>query len=443
MPRSHTKRESFTRCRETGLGSASAYASDTGLPTFLSDLPERAREHFVKLSLEMNRVQQQLAAERLDSRRLESRLRESERRHCLMLNEMLCGYALHEIICDAAGKPVDYRFLDANPAFETNTGLAVEDILGKTAREVLPTLEQDWIDKYGSVALGGDPIRFENYNAKLDRYFTVIAYSYEFGRFAVIFNDITDQKRMEAEIRNSSEKIKNFAYCVSHDLKTPAIVLQRFASKLEQKARGRLDNDDLRYCEIIRHGAEEIFTLVDQINCFIQAKELPLRLESVSLENIFADLHSDFADRLTDRTVRWEEASPLPTIAADRLALLRCLRNLVDNALKYGGQSLSAIRIGYRDTESHHVLYVEDDGVGITSSTAEDLFDLFKRLSTSFGTSGSGLGLAIVKEICQRHGGQAWAETAAGRGSVFCMSLAKNLTATDSSRDQENFPPPE
>jgi len=94
-----------------------------------------------------------------------------------LFDEMTNGFALHEIICDKNGKPVDYRFLQLNAAFERQTGLVAGDILGKRALEVIPGLEPYWIETYGRVALTGQSERFENYTKALHKTFSVVAYS--------------------------------------------------------------------------------------------------------------------------------------------------------------------------------------------------------------------------------------------------------------------------
>ncbi|MCL5985626.1 MAG: GAF domain-containing protein [Actinobacteria bacterium] len=118
----------------------------------------------------------------------------------LLFDAMHEGFALHEIICDMKGKPCDYRFLALNPAFEVLTGLKEAEIIGKKVREVLPKLEQYWIDTYGKVALTGETVRFENYSRELDRYYDVIAFSPQKGYFATLFIDITNRKLAEKKI---------------------------------------------------------------------------------------------------------------------------------------------------------------------------------------------------------------------------------------------------
>jgi two-component system cell cycle sensor histidine kinase/response regulator CckA len=133
----------------------------------------------------------------------------AERDYELLFREMLDGFALHEIICDATGRPVDYRFLAVNPAFERVTGLKGRDIVGKTVLEVLPDTESHWIEAYGRVALTGEPARFQNHARELDRYFDVTAIRTAPRQFAVLFADITERKRAEEALAASEAKIRS------------------------------------------------------------------------------------------------------------------------------------------------------------------------------------------------------------------------------------------
>jgi PAS domain S-box-containing protein len=135
-----------------------------------------------------------------DQKLAEEMLEKSDNQYRLLFHEMLSGFALHEIICDQNGKPTNYRFLSVNTAFEQMTGLNAQDILGKTVLEVLPGTESSWIERYGKVALTGEPIHFENYAAALGKYYEVRAYSPEHGKFATLINEITERKQNEEEI---------------------------------------------------------------------------------------------------------------------------------------------------------------------------------------------------------------------------------------------------
>ncbi len=132
--------------------------------------------------------------------------REAERYHLLFTN-LTAGFALHEMIYDEDGNAVDYRFLDVNPAFETITGLAASLIVGRTVCEVLPGTEKYWIDTYAGVVKTGQPISYENYSARLGRYYDVWAFRHGQDKFATVISDITRGKRVEEELRKQRENL--------------------------------------------------------------------------------------------------------------------------------------------------------------------------------------------------------------------------------------------
>ncbi|MBN2011316.1 PAS domain S-box protein [candidate division KSB1 bacterium] len=134
----------------------------------------------------------------------EQALKKREKEFRLLFSEMTSGVALHEIICNENGTPVDYRFLDVNPAFEKLTGLKKEQLVGKTVLNVMPGTEKHWIENYGRVALTGEPLHFENYSGELNKYYEVTAYSPQKGQFAVVFNDVTKNRLAEENLRSAA-----------------------------------------------------------------------------------------------------------------------------------------------------------------------------------------------------------------------------------------------
>lgn len=135
-------------------------------------------------------------------------LRNTERDYQRLFNEMTSGFAVHEIILDHNGKPIDYKFIVVNKAFEKMTGLLNEDIKGKTVKEILPGTEDSWIDTYGKVSITGETVTFENYAKELDRYYEVTAYSPLKYQFATIIDDITEQKKTQIMVKEQEEKYR-------------------------------------------------------------------------------------------------------------------------------------------------------------------------------------------------------------------------------------------
>ena len=129
-------------------------------------------------------------------------LRESESRFRALFSAIDEGYCLCEVVLDAGGRPVDYRFLEANPLFEEMTGLV--DAVGRTALELVPDLERRWVETYARVALGGEPLRFEEGSEAMGRWFDVFAMPVEpRGRFALVFKDVTQRRRADDALRES------------------------------------------------------------------------------------------------------------------------------------------------------------------------------------------------------------------------------------------------
>ncbi|VVB71011.1 Methanogenesis regulatory histidine kinase FilI [uncultured archaeon] len=179
----------------------------------------------------------------------ERSLLESEQRYRLLFKSMVAAFALHEIILDENRKPIDYRFLEVNPAFELQTGLVGKDIIGRTVLEVLPDLESTWIERYGKVALTGKSEHFESYSGPLDKYFEVEAYQLGAGRFATVFIDVTERKRTEEALRQSEENCR-------------AVVEQAYdAIVLFDALNGKLIEANKSFCTLLGYDAEDISKL--------------------------------------------------------------------------------------------------------------------------------------------------------------------------------------
>jgi PAS domain S-box-containing protein len=133
---------------------------------------------------------------------------EAEARYRQLFDTLIEGFCTIEVIFDAQNRPVDYRFLEINPAFERQTGL--RNAQGKLMRELAPNHEQHWFDIYGKIALTGEPQRFENEARALGRFYEVCAYRVggpESHKVAILFNDITERKNSERKLRSQIERM--------------------------------------------------------------------------------------------------------------------------------------------------------------------------------------------------------------------------------------------
>ena len=239
--------------------------------------------------------------------------------------------------------------------------------------------------------------------------------------------EIEIRKRVEEEMKESARKMKLFAYSVSHDLKSPAISVHALTKRLFGFYGNALDEKGKVCCNQIFKASKQIVGFVENINIYISTKEVPITIETVNLKEVFRLVREEIAPQLSTRKIEWSHPDYLLEIKADRLAIVRVIRNLVDNALKYGGDDLSEISIKYQESDTYHVLSVTDNGIGLKEGDSEGIFDTFKRTETSRGIEGAGLGLAIVKEIVEQHAGKIWITQGTEKGIHFSLSISKNL----------------
>ena len=132
----------------------------------------------------------------------------AEAKYRQLFDTLIEGFCTIEMVFDASGQPVDYRFLEINPAFERQTGL--HDAQGKLMRDLAPNHEQHWFDIYGKIALTGEPQRFENEARALGRFYEVCAYRVggpASRKVGILFNDITERKVSERKLRAQVERM--------------------------------------------------------------------------------------------------------------------------------------------------------------------------------------------------------------------------------------------
>ncbi len=137
-------------------------------------------------------------------------MRRSETRYRTLFEAIDAGFCVVALRFDPEGRAEDYRFLEVNPAFARQTGIA--DAAGRWMREIAPDHEPHWFDLYGRVALTGEPIRFvQPARALGERWYEVHAFRVdapEDRHVAILFNDITAQRRLEEALRGLNETLE-------------------------------------------------------------------------------------------------------------------------------------------------------------------------------------------------------------------------------------------
>ncbi len=371
--------------------------------------------------------------------------KELEKKYSLIFNKMLDGFALHEIICDPDGKPVDYRFIEVNPAFEMLTGLKHENIAGKRVLEMLPMTERYWIETYGRVALTGESIRFDNYSAEIDKHFEVVAFSPEKGKFAVIFVDITERKKIEKELIKAKVKAEEasaakslFLANMSHEIRTPMNGVIGFTSLLASTS---LDERQKEFIDFIKVSAGHLLEIINDILDFskIEAGKLKLSREKFNINSVIENtinLLSIQSERKGIKISHFIDSKINYLLMGDPIRVKQIVTNLLSNAIKFTDKGSINITVTECERTDNRVLLsiaVKDTGIGIPAEKLEKIFESFNQLDSSFTKkyAGAGLGLAIVKSLAELMGGCVEVKSEIGRGTTFDVKIKFEIAAPE------------
>ncbi len=360
---------------------------------------------------------------------------ESEQQFRLLFENMEQGFALHKMIYDKANRPIDYQFVLLNKAFEKVTGLKVKDCLGKTVKQVLPNIEDVWIENYSEVASSGIPLRFENYAKELESYYEVTAYSPKKGYFATVITDVTKIKTYEKNIikaKNEAEESNQlksaFLANMSHEIRTPMNAIIGFASFLKDPSNPKGEIE--KYADIIMNEGNHLLNLINDIIDIskIDAGQITISKSKVDLNALLIDLYNTFhSGQLSKNNFNIHLKVHMPVkkmfLLTDETRLRQILMNLIGNALKFTHEG--EIEFGY-DIENDKIrFFVSDTGIGIAKEKQTKIFDRFQQAAheTEKIYGGTGLGLSIAKACTELLGGDIWLESEVDKGTTFYFTI--------------------
>ncbi len=363
-------------------------------------------------------------------------LGESDARFRSLFEAMTEGFALHKLIYDAAGAPIDYVILDVNPAYEQHTGLDADRVVGRKASEVYDTEEPPYLEEYARVAETGEAIGFEVYFASMERYFRISAFSPGDAEFATVFENITARRLAQealtektAALARSNAELESFAYIASHDLREPLRKVQAFGDRLQNRYADVLDDRGLDYLGRMRGASQRMEALIDDLLVYSRVTTKAKPFETVDLNAVVADAVADLEMRIEETGGR-VEVGPLPTLDADRVQIRRLMQNLIGNALKFHKPNVApvvtvtgAIVEGETPIQRRARITVADNGIGLDLKYKERIFAPFQRLHGRSAYEGTGMGLAICRKIVTRHGGGISVASEPGAGARFAVTL--------------------
>lgn len=234
----------------------------------------------------------------------------------------------------------------------------------------------------------------------------------------------TRVRQRTAELEALNRSLDGFVHTVSHDLKAPLRGIDGYSRLLLEDHAARLDADGQQMLRNLRAAAVRMQQLIDDLLAYSRMERKPLSGQPVDLAALISEVIASYTAECAQRNIELQVLVPSIKVQADAEGLRVALRNLIDNAVKFtAGRGQPRIELGARAEGDTVCLWVRDNGIGFDMRYHDRIFELFQRLQPIGTYAGNGMGLAIVRRVIERMGGQVWAESAQGQGSVFFIRL--------------------
>ena len=233
------------------------------------------------------------------------------------------------------------------------------------------------------------------------------------------------------ELTQKSDEMEQFLYSVSHDLKAPLISIQGYAQGLEEDYAQLLQGEGAQYLERIRTNATLMESLILDLLELSRIGRTQEEPRPIDMAKLFTDIAARMAGRFSNARGELHVDRPLPPVEAEPKRLAQLFANLVDNALKYRHPDRApVVRVWGEKTGDEIVYHVRDNGRGIASRHADQVFKIFQRVPTPGmdDPGGTGMGLAIARRIAETQGGRIWFDSVEGEGTTFHVALPQRTS---------------
>jgi signal transduction histidine kinase/ActR/RegA family two-component response regulator len=417
-------------------------------------------QDYIAKPFSVEELQARVAGLVVSRRQTMTELRRSEQTYRSLIQNMLGGYA-HCRMIYADDVAVDYVYLEVNPAFTTLTGL--NNVLGRRVSELIPGYVQanpESMAVFGGVALTGQARRWEHRLAALNRWFDFSIYCPAPGEFIVLSEDISERKRMEAQLEQHRLELEErvaqrtrqlaeaketaeaathaksaFLANMSHEIRTPMNAILGIAHLMR---RNGVTAQQARQLDKIDTASSHLLGVINDILDFsrIEAGKLVLEKTDFVLGVLLDNVASMIRPQLLTKGLMLDmERGPLipDVLVGDPVRVSQALLNYLGNAVKFTerGQIVLSVLSDAQDLDSVRLRFeVRDTGIGVAPEQLLTLFEAFEQADSSITRryGGTGLGLAITRRLAQLMEGEVGAISAPGQGSTFWFTARFGLS---------------
>ena len=255
---------------------------------------------------------------------------------------------------------------------------------------------------------------------------------------ADVITDITERKRAEkrqgellSKIKYANQELQDFAYIVSHDLKTPLRGIRTVAKWMQSDYADKLDENAKKQLELLVSRSDRMNKLIEGVLQYSRVGRTSEEQTEVNLNELVCESIETIgpADGIEIKIER-----ELPAIICERTRIGQVFQNLIGNAVKYMDKAAGLVSVGCAREGDFWKFNVTDNGPGIEKENFERIFQIFQTLSPQKTDDSTGIGLTVAKKIVEMYGGKIWVESEAGKGSTFFFTLPCLHTTVEASR---------
>ena len=322
--------------------------------------------------------------------------------------------------------------VEINKGFEELFGFTLSELKGRSLNEfIVPQELETEGNDLNSIISNNKIIRIETARKRKDGgLVSVIIYGVPvyledqtIGIFGV-YVDITEQKKVEEELKVRNTELDNFVYKVSHDLRAP---LSSILGLVHLASMPGNNDNPAEYLTLIGKKAEQLDHFIGDVLSHSKNLKMEMKIAKVDFQKIIDQTFTNLNYQKGSELVKREIVIRAEEFYSDPWRIAEILRNLISNAIKYRQlQHLApAIHISVRADRNAAEILFTDNGIGIDATNLSHIFDMFYRASDQ--SEGSGLGLYIVKNAVDKLGGEISVQSKYGYGTSFKIKLPNQI----------------
>lgn len=246
--------------------------------------------------------------------------------------------------------------------------------------------------------------------------------------------EVGERKAAEAAMKESlkntleiNNKLENYSYTISHDLKEPIRSIRTFSQFISEDYQDKLNDEGKDYLNRIIKASTKMASMIDDLLLLSRIGKQDVDFVKTNIKEILDEVKDTLNQSIIENNIKINE-SQMPEIVCQSVWIKAVFQNLISNSIKYSDKEGPAIDISYRKVSGYHEFSITDNGQGINPDQHEKIFGLFRKAHQNRNIEGSGAGLAIVKSVIEQHHGKVWVDwSEQGKGTTIKFTIKDDL----------------